>query len=365
MKVQVHPSDIGGCGHYRMIWPGHALADHGYEVEVIHPERPKPFNLEMVDLLFPDGTLRPTIRRLVDKPDADVIIIQRPLRRLMADVIPFLQEAGITVVVELDDDFSSLSQRNSAWEMANGKVDIERHWRHLVRACQLADRVTCTTPAIAERFAPHGRVTVIPNYVPEEYLSIARTYEPRERPWLGWSGVLHTHPHDLLEARPAINSLVRRGVADFAVVGPGDGVPEQLGIPTVIASGWQPLPEYPAQMQKVDVGVVPLELSRFNEAKSWLKGLEFAALGVPFLASPTGPYRQLAALGIGTLCDSPKHWQAHAKRLLSSSSHRLTEGALHRSRVRSNGLTVEERAGEWWAAWLLAANHRAALNKGH
>jgi len=364
VKVQVHPSDIGGCGHYRMIWPGHALANAGYEVEVVHPERPKPFDLEMRDVLFPDGTLRPTINRLVTVPDADVIVIQRPLRRLMADVIPFLQQAGVAVVVELDDDFAALSQRNSAWEMANGKVDLDRHWRHLLRACQLADRVTCTTPAIAARYADHGRVSVIPNYVPEEYLSIAAR-RPPGTPQLGWSGVLHTHPHDLLAARPAINSLVRQGLAEFTVVGSGEGVAEQLVIPSINALGWAPLPEYPERLQQIDVGVVPLELSAFNEAKSWLKGLEFAAVGVPFLASPTGPYRQLAALGIGTLCDSPKHWQAHAKRLLSSSSHRLTEGALHRSRVRSNGLTVEERAGEWWAAWLLAANHRAALNKGH
>ena len=62
-----------------------------------------------------------------------------------------------------------------------------------------------------------------------------------------------------------------------------------------------------AQVAQLDTGIVPLQRSRFNEAKSNLKGLEYAALGVPFVASPTAEYERLAEskfeAGRGTIAD--------------------------------------------------------------
>ena len=37
-------------------------------------------------------------------------------------------------------------------------------------------------------------------------------------------------------------------------------------------------------IDNITVGMVPLALTPFNQAKSYIKGLEFAARGVPFVA---------------------------------------------------------------------------------
>jgi hypothetical protein len=41
----------------------------------------------------------------------------------------------------------------------------------------------------------------------------------------------------------------------------------------------------------IHVGLVPLTRGPFNEAKSYLKGLEYAAAGIPFIATPTEEYQ--------------------------------------------------------------------------
>ena len=55
-----------------------------------------------------------------------------------------------------------------------------------------------------------------------------------------------------------------------------------------------------------------------NDAKSDLKGLEYAASGIPFVASPSRPYRQLADDwgDCVRLANKPADWVKHLRRLL-------------------------------------------------
>jgi hypothetical protein len=60
---------------------------------------------------------------------------------------------------------------------------------------------------------------------------------------------------------------------------------------------------------------VPLSKCAFNEFKSNLKGLEMAASGNPFVASPTESYIELHAHGAGELARKPKDWHRALDRL--------------------------------------------------
>jgi hypothetical protein len=66
----------------------------------------------------------------------------------------------------------------------------------------------------------------------------------------------------------------------------------------------------------IDIGIVPLHPSPFNEAKSNLKGLEYALSGIPFVASSTQEYRDLADAGAGRVAKNNKEWLKHLKQLL-------------------------------------------------
>jgi len=74
--------------------------------------------------------------------------------------------------------------------------------------------------------------------------------------------------------------------------------------------------DYPSLLSGFHIGLVPLVPSPFNEAKSYLKGLEYAAAGIPFIATPTAEYRRLHEAGVGRLASTPDEWRDHATELL-------------------------------------------------
>lgn len=286
-------------------------------------------------------------------------MLQRPLTDTLADAVPLLQAAGVKVVVEIDDDFESISSRNVSWRNVQPKGNPRRNFLHLRRACEQADLVVVSTPALADVYGRHGRVVVVANCVPEVYLWTFGEHHDGLR--VGWSGSTDTHPDDLQVTKGAIQRVLRSTDALFHVVGTGKGVMRALNLASPpSACGWQPIDRYPAMMASIDVGIVPLQASRFNEAKSWLKGLEFAALGVPFIATPTGPYMELLLRGAGLVADRPKDWEQLLRRLVVNDGERMELADAGREVARE--LTIEGNCDRWFDAWSSVVNTRAATS---
>lgn len=353
MRVAVHAADMGGCGYYRLIWPARALQAAGYDVIVYTAESNDGAGGKFDAVFMEDEHGIPRVTDALIEDDVDVIVFQRPLKREIVESIPILQKKGIAVVVEIDDLFHAMSAHNAAFLRANPRYFPDENWNWLKRACQQATLVTCTTPTLADAYGSHGRCDVIPNYVPARYLDIPTPEREIDAVVIGWSGYIGSHPHDLQQVGASVATVVRQTGAIIGVVGPGEGVSRRFGLGNqpVLASGWVGLAEYPAYLAQLDIGLVPLEMTLFNQAKSWLKGLEFASVGVPFLASPTEPYLDLESKGIGWTCRKPKEWQHQLKRLVTEPGLAAEMGANSRELVRSLGLTIEEQCGRWWDAW--------------
>ncbi len=355
MRVLICPADRGGCGSYRMIWPAEALAGQGHDVRIL----PEGDTLTRGYYGADDELLD------IDTPDADVIVLQRVLSEHLLALIPRLQAKGIAVVVEVDDDFTCIDPKNVAYANSQPETSPKSNYLNLLAACDLADLVTVSTPALARRFAPHGRVAVLENCVPERYLAehgarflSGRDWQIGQKVRVGWSGSTKTHPGDLNVTSGAVQRILR-GTAQFSVVGTADGVQEALGLakpPT--KTGWVSLKKYPRAVAMLDVGIVPLKASAFNRAKSWLKGLEMAACGVPFVASATPEYERLANLGAGLLADRPKLWEKHLLRL--TTDYGCRRDLAMRGREVAKAWTVERNAPRWLAAWHEAAAIRKA-----
>lgn len=346
MRVHVHPADAGGCGHYRMIWPAQALKDQGHDVTIMTPDTE-------------ESTIRTQMTRdrngvervvgLADKPDCDVLVLQRPLQRLLLETIPHLRKAGIAVVVELDDDFENIHPQNVAWSHAHPNMSPDRNWRWLKKACQAANVTTVSTRSLRSY---RSNAILLPNFVPQWYTEVP-TPEWEDPPAIGWSGSVATHPHDLPEA-DAVRKMINNGEYQFRVVGTGKDVAKELGLHGTVdmhPSGWVDIGQYPFEMAKINVGLVPLKANQFNQAKSWLKGLEWAALGVPFIASPTESYLALEGLGIGQVCLSHKHWP-HMVR-----NQTPEMGQKYRQMVIDLEMTIEQQAHMWWKTWAFALQH--------
>ena len=103
--------------------------------------------------------------------------------------------------------------------------------------------------------------------------------------------------------------------------------------------------EYPNLLSRFHVGLIPLTRKPFNEAKSNLKGLEYAAAGIPFIATPTEEYRVLHASGVGRLAESEDEWVDHARELLDVDVRR--EEAERQRAIVERDWAMHVRGPEW------------------
>ena len=206
MKVRLQPADHGGCGCYRLRWPAAALKAHGCDIDV---------HDNWTDVWRPVA-----VGNLVQVHiEADVVVLQRPMHASLLEMVKALQRDGIAVVVELDDDFHSLPKGHPARRGTAAMHDERSNRMHLRKLCALADMVTCTTPAIAERYAPHGRFRVVPNFVPASYLDVTRTRDVGLPLRVGWTGSTETHIDDLRVCGDGVATALADTGAVFHAVG--------------------------------------------------------------------------------------------------------------------------------------------------
>lgn len=348
LRVDVYPADAAGCGSYRCIFPARALEAEGYPVRTVMPGTEHGLR---TTVRVRDGREVPVE---VERPDCDVVVLQRPLQSTLVDAIPLLQAHGVAVVVELDDDFDAVHHQNVNWMKVQPLHNPWNNREHLRQACHMADLVIVSTPAIAARYGTHGRVAVIPNYVPRWYLDVERT--PNLGPVCGWSGTVATHPTDLDVTGRGVGKAVARAGARFRVVGPPQRVRRKLDLwADPEASGFVALADYPAALAVFDVGIAPLAPIPFNDAKSSLKVLEYAAVGVVAVGSPVAEYRTAARAGLCLLAATPKEWERTVHRLLVSADDRAELAA--KSRTAAAAYVVEDHLDEWVTAWSRALSY--------
>lgn len=330
--IYVLPVDEWGCGYYRLIWPVQILKHMGLNIKIIKPSRHK-FFIKNNKIMVP--------------PDAELIVIQRPATVFHVKLIEALQRAGIAVVVDMDDDITSVDPTNFAFQFYRHRPDKFHSWKYTVDACRSATLLTVSTPTLLDVYNVRERGMVLNNYVPAAYLRI----KAPQISSFGWAGNTLSHYSDLNVMTPAVQRLIDENY-EFRVVG-GDAKtqaalrlrdrPFMTG--DVAITSW-------AQMisEHIGIGLAPLAATKFNASKSRLKCIEYMAVGVPWVASPRTEYRQLQRdAGCGLLADTPTMWYTWVKRL-------LTDDQLYAEQVEAGctfmqSQTYELNAWRWAEAW--------------
>lgn len=355
MRVRVYPADRFGCGYFRMIWVSEILKAQGCDIEIIDPGE------RQLELRVKDEQVLSVV--LEDDPP-DVIVFQRVTHRFLTMAIPLLREKGVAVVVDVDDDLTTVHPSNPAYNALHpkneyaaepGRREPRRHsWHHLSTACREATLVTVSTPALKTRYAAHGRSEVLWNYLPDHYY----TTEHKDSDLLGWPAAIVSHPDDPSATGGAVARLVSDGYR-FHVAGDPTSCGQAFGM-TEEPSGAKNIDifHWAEEVAKIGVGIAPLADTKFNAAKSWLKPLELSALGVPWVASPRAEYSRLHAMGAGLLAERPRVWYRELGRLLGSPD--LRDDLAGRGREVADRLRLADHAGEWWDAW----SHALELQRG-
>ena len=362
LRVLVVTGDQYGCGFFRIREPYRVLKDDpNIHVEIDHLNCRIPCTWNTQWKRTPDD---PPVVAVGDVP-FDVVVFQRPLDQHIVCSIPLIQAKGVAVVVELDDDFWSIHRDNVAWKYVHENQHANIHF--LAQACKMADLVTVSTEPLA-RAIPTNRhkVRVVRNCIPESYLSVVPDPELEWEAFggrliVGWSGRPDTHAGDLQEMGTGLVRAVRDSGAIFYGAGSAE-TPFICGFESgeTRATSWVELDRYAGMVAGIDVGVAPLQMSAFNEAKSYLKGMEYAAFGAPFVASPTSEYRLLASKGAGDIAKSKHHWYKMLYRLCTDDVYRKERSEQGRAVVSE--MTYEKNGWRWAEAWEQAAkNRRAAM----
>lgn len=260
MQIAAYADQDVPSSHYRAYQPMIELDRRGHQIELRHTK---------ADL---EGPL----------PDCEVAFLARYREPQARQLVRDLQARGTTVVWDCDDDVITVR--------LNGDAEAQRYLADLREMLALVDMVTTTRDELGDIFLREGAraVFTLPNYLAAPNLGVGgRPHEGLVIGWIAW--IDHQKDWDRLGLEGVFRELLARH-DDLIVESVG---PIDLGLdgdrynrrPVVT------FPELGPAIGGFDLGIAPLSPTiEANFSRSDIKLKEYAAAGVPWLASPIGPY---------------------------------------------------------------------------
>lgn len=250
----------------------------------------------------------------------DIVVLKLIMHKKVADFMERAKEIGQKIVVDIDDHFHGLSETNRAYQATDPEKNPEQNRDHYFRIIDNCDAIITSTPFLRDfHTEKHKNVLMVRNGI-----DIGRWNRRKDRssrnPTVGWVGATPWRSNDLESIAPFFGKILENNKMRFHHSGFTQNAPlahEQLLINPRIctAEPMRPILGYPKMFERIDIGIVPLNDIPFNHAKSYIKGLEYAAAGVPFVASAAPEYVFLAENGVGRVARSPEEWESHISEL--------------------------------------------------
>ncbi len=310
-----------GCAWYRCHAPGLELRRRGHEV-ILSDRIPGPPEL------------------------FDILVLQRPTVPMSLQAIERAKVAGRKVIIDMDDDLWNLHPTNPAYDDWNDPGTIGR----LEWAIRAADVVTTATPHLAGRLKGfNDNVRVVPNMLPGEHWPPERKRPDRGGVVrIGWAG---SPSHDI--DMPILSGTVEQLLHEFDNVEVMMVGMEEFPFaphPRLLTKDRVNIEGYAELLDEFDIGLAPLVDNTFNRAKSDLKFVEYAMIGIPTVASKVSSYENTIEPGVtGFLARNPKDWLKHLRRLVQDAELRERMGVAARAYAETR--TVDKNIGNWEKAY--------------
>ncbi|MER5859180.1 glycosyltransferase [Streptomyces sp900105245] len=299
-------------GYYRVQLPMRSLAGLGHAVA--------------------GGTALPA-DWLRDHPDM-IVVGQRVLEPRASRLWQEMAAAGRRLIFEIDDDLWNVDRSSPFFHGLMQREDVRENLR---RNIEVAHAVTVTTEPLADRVRTiNPRVHVIPNAVPDWLLD----HRPARRTdgiiTVGWGGD-GTHAMDWEDhAEPIRGFFSRHPHTEMHCM----GADYDLGLTPEGRTRFTPwIQGVEPYLHAVDyhIGIAPLRKHVFNHSKSALRTLEYAALGIPVVASAVGPYaRHVREEVTGYLVRRPHEWDGFLNVLANDADLRDRMGAAAREHASAH-----------------------------
>jgi Glycosyl transferases group 1 len=258
-RIFVIATDGAACLHYRLRLPLLNLNPEEFEV-IWEP---------------PDDKWHP----------GDLVIGQRIAGDNQA-WLDMCEAPGLTTVYDLDDNLLRVDRANSVPFSIYDPI-VPGTYANIAASTV----VTVSTPKLAEAIkAINPNTFVLPNCLPNDY--IAAIQFPQDQITVGWCGsMFHIQDWGGVAQQLAIYAQ-QEPRARFSTIGAdymNPVVPARVHPWTTVEGAWHAM--------DFNIGIAPLVRTTFNEHKSWIKVLEYAARGVPAVAPRIGQYPEFIEHG--------------------------------------------------------------------
>jgi len=288
---------------------------------------------------------------------ADVVVTQRfAVGGLDAAeaLIRHCRRYGIPMLYDLDDDLRRIPRDHPDAELLRPRTKL------VSRLVREADAVWVSTGALASALGKvREDLLVIENGVDERlWLAGTPPVAPREGPLRVLFMGTMTHDADLAIVEVALARL-KAVFGDFISIDllgisskpDMPGWVNRVGMPAHATSSYPGFVNWITQ-QHWDIGIAPLADTPFNRCKSALKALDYAAMGLPILASDSPVYRGSPADGQAgwLLPDDPDAWFVALARLVRDGA--LRQQLASRARDAARIGTLAAQAAQRRSAWL-------------
>lgn len=371
MKITACQADQSGCGFYRIMLPYEVLRRRGHDVHVTG------------DLFWNRYTYEPRI-------PADVIVVQRPGNAGSSGLFEIRKRWGTPIVAEIDDLLWAIPRSNPAWwvwhtrkrnnfRIEDVKDNDGRVLGQVARAdkgysnkqtesiyalrqfMSQADAITVSTEPLAEecrRLWPKVPVYLLPNCTASgdwPVIDRQKAWQETGQVTLGWGGS-HTHKADLslitglpgqvMAGHPEARLYLFGGYREAR-----NTLAKGIEDSRIEEAGWrqEPWKTMPGLVAPIDIGLAPVEDTRFNHSKSDLKALEYGLACTPTIASDTVTYRTFIRHGEnGFLCKTPADWMRAMEILVTDHARRIEMGK--RARADAEARDIDNYVSLWETA---------------
>jgi glycosyltransferase involved in cell wall biosynthesis len=328
MRIAVFANEKEMSSYYRAFEPVEELARRGHQA-LINGR---------------DGTIVPEMR------DFDVALISRWQGKGAQKLLEGLHKLGIATVWGHDDAVELNPHMNAK------ALESQRRNAEIRTMLATADVVVTTSEPIAARYRELGgtAVHVIENYLGDHYAELERP--PHDGVVIGWAAwVDHQHDWKELGLHAIFTRLLERHprlrVESVGMV--------DLQLPPQRYTRTPPVDfdQLGRQLVRFDIGIAPIVDHAFNRARSNIKVKEYAAAGVPWLASPIGPYAELGEKQGGRLVPDDR-WEEALEELIRN--ERLRRKLAKRGRKWAASQLLAKNVERWEAAFAQAIERRGA-----
>ncbi len=260
--------------------------------------------------------------------DADILLVQRtavPDEETASQLLDYCQSRKIHTVYETDDQLFAIPPIHGE------AADYARLLTGAKMVAQHVDLLTVASNALAASLKNlNANIVVLPNVLDEQiWFSTDRpplrtTPEKIRILYMG----SRTHLNDLLLIEDTMKRLGAEygGRVALDVIGgvPAESVQPWFNAVRIPEVNYPAFVEWLRRESQWTIGIAPLADTAYNQCKSYIKYLDYAALGLATICSDVEPYQQVIRSGSNGILveNSPEAWYHTLKRVIEDEGFR-------------------------------------------